>query len=229
MTTCTEMMPNVLNALGQTVMGDRPSTHGEFGAFAETFNEIHRAYIAGVLRAGRELRPDDAFAMQIVQKLARLANGTVPNAEHFHDIGGYGVGGAAYLLARVVDIERGRQEQEKAQAGARAEAQARGATLTGRADPGASSGTGGPIPGSMTDKAQRVGEAVTRTPLGGEAAHPGPAFRYTMNRDQREPDTDLPPGCIVEAFSGQAVGFIDSRGVYVRFSDAPKGWDGPIA
>ena len=203
MTTCTEMMPNVLNALGQTVMGDRPSTHGEFGAFAETFNEIHRAYIAGVLRAGRELRPDDAFAMQIIQKLARLANGTVPNAEHFHDIGGYGVGGAAYLLARVVDIERGRQEQEKAQAGARAEAQARGATLTGRGDPGASSGTG---------------ETVTRAPLGGEPAHPGPAFRYTMNRDQREPDTDLPPGCIVEAFDGRCIGFIDSRGVYVRFS-----------
>lgn len=132
MTTATQVFPQVLNNIGNTILGNNFDTHGEFGAFAETYNELHRAYLAGVLRTGRELSPVDSFAMQILGKLSRLANSTVADPNPFSDIAGFGAQAAAYLVAKGMDAQKAQEADREAQEGRQAAFARQSATLTGR-------------------------------------------------------------------------------------------------
>lgn len=83
-------LDNILN-------GDRPTTHGDIADFAATFTELHTAYLTGMMRAQRAPNQLDSYAIQIIQKLARIANSAPEHAEpHFIDIAGYAVAGTAH-------------------------------------------------------------------------------------------------------------------------------------
>lgn len=99
MSTFAENLKAASEHVTNMVTEDRPGTHGDFPNFAETFRHLHEAYIAGCVRAGRAPNVLDSYSIQIIQKLARIANGPPEKAAaHFEDIAGYGLGATAHVM-----------------------------------------------------------------------------------------------------------------------------------
>lgn len=181
-----ENIKAVLGKLADILTQDRPQTHGSFAGFAETFAELHTAYMAGIARSGRAPTPLDSYAVQVIQKLARIANGDPEKSQdHFVDIAGYGIGGAAHVMTALDNKRNADCEREEA---------AFAAGKTHPSTPDYVVDEGSTIPGDLTPgtqvymhSRQRIGDMRRRIGYIGNSGRFIPAEGYAAPAPAREP------------------------------------------